>query len=307
MSDIPEDCPGIGSEEAGNSSQCNGCPNQSNCQSGEVQVDPNIPIIAGRLSAVKTVLLVLSGKGGVGKSTVAAQLAFEFARDPNKQVGLLDIDICGPSQPHLMSLSSEEVHTSASGWSPVFHETYPNLGVMSIGFLIPSNDDPIIWRGPRKNGLIKQFLSDVDWGELDYLIIDCPPGTSDEHLSIVTFLSGVPQTVSIVVTTPHALSYLDVRKEIGFCRKTGMKMLGVVENMSGFFCQNCEQVSNIFSTHEASIKMCNDMGVKLLCSIPMDGPIAVSTNEGVPLPDESKSRQRFSELVERVTQELKNQ
>eukprot|EP01036_Dinobryon_divergens_P057031 gene57031-76150_t len=152
--DTNEECVGPASSDAGKASGCAGCPNQSACASGsgQVTVDP--------------------GKGGVGKSTFSAQLAFTLAKK-GKQVGLLDIDICGPSIPRMLGLLGEQVHQSATGWSPVY--VTDNLGVMSIGFMLPSNDDAIIWRGPRKNGLIKQFLSDVDWGELDYLIIDTPP------------------------------------------------------------------------------------------------------------------------------------
>lgn len=135
-----------------------------------------------RLAGVKHKLLVLSGKGGVGKSTVACQLAFALA-GKGYQVGLLDVDITGPSVPRMLGLLGQEVHQSAAGWSPVYVDD--NLGVMSIGFMLPNADDAIIWRGPKKSGIIKQFLVDVQWGELDYLIIDTPPGTSDEHISIV--------------------------------------------------------------------------------------------------------------------------
>lgn len=133
------------------------------------------------------------------------------------------MDICGPSIPRMLGLVGQEVHQSASGWSPVYVED--NLGVMSIGFMLPSSDDAIIWRGPRKNGLIKQFLTDVDWGELDYLIVDTPPGTSDEHISIVQYLRATEVDGAVIVTTPQEVAMADVRKEINFCRKTGDKSL----------------------------------------------------------------------------------
>jgi Mrp family chromosome partitioning ATPase len=135
--------------------------------------------------------------------------------------------------PKMLGLEGEEIHQSASGWSPVYVED--NLGVMSIGFMLPDKDDAVIWRGPRKNALIKQFLKDVHWGEsLDYLIIDSPPGTSDEHISVAQYLGGVPALAgAVVVTTPQEVAIADVRKEINFCKKTGVKVLGVVENMSG--------------------------------------------------------------------------
>ncbi|CAM9435796.1 unnamed protein product [Choristocarpus tenellus] len=148
-----------------------------------------------------------------------------------EKVGLLDIDICGPSVPRMLGMVGQEVHQSASGWSPVW--VNDGLGVMSIGFMLPNSDNAVIWRGPKKNGLIKQFLTDVDWGQLDYLVIDTPPGTSDEHMSVVQYLKGCAVDGAVVVTTPQEVAMADVRKEMNFCRKTGLDVLGVVENMSG--------------------------------------------------------------------------
>ena len=166
-------------------------------------------------------------------------LAHALAQAPSVQVGVCDIDICGPSIPRMMGAAvGESIHASASGWSPVY--VADNLGVMSIQFMLPSEDDAIIWRGPKKNGLIKQFLRDVEWGELDFLLVDTPPGTSDEHLSVNQYLKASGVDGAVVVTTPQEVSLLDVRKEISFCRKAGIRVLGIVENMSGFVCPNCE-------------------------------------------------------------------
>eukprot|EP00775_Hariotina_reticulata_P011625 gene11625-11769_t len=244
----PQHCPGTSSEEAGKASACQGCPNQAVCASAPKGVDPDLAAIAERMSSIKNKLLVLSGKGGVGKSTFATQLAFELAAQ-GKEVGLLDIDICGPSAPKLTGLEGEEVHQSGSGWSPVYVKD--NLAVMSIGFMLPNSDDAVIWRGPRKNALIKQFLKDVVWGDLDYLVVDAPPGTSDEHISIAQFLraAAAPDAAgsagtaagrniaggidaAVIVTTPQEVSIIDVRKEVSFCRRVGLQVLGVVENMS---------------------------------------------------------------------------
>lgn len=192
-------------------------------------MDPGIAEIKEKMKNIKHKLLVLSGKGGVGKSTVACQLAFSLASQ-GYQVGLLDVDITGPSVPRMLGLQGYEVHQSSSGWSPVYVDD--NLGVMSIGFMLPNADDAIIWRGPRKNGLIKQFLKDVQWGELDYLIIDTPPGTSDEHISVVQYMKEATLDGAIVVTTPQEVAMADVRKELNFCRKTNIKVVGVIENMS---------------------------------------------------------------------------
>ena len=215
-----DECVGPSSERAGTASGCDGCPNQKACASGEGRKeDPDLLLIAQRLKDVKHKVLVLSGKGGVGKSTMACQLAFALAAD-GLRVGLLDVDICGPSVPQMLGLRGATVHQSASGWSPVYvtqeaalgggggdemADDDVELGVMSIGFMLPKEDDAVIWRGPRKNGLIKQFLTDVEWGTLDYLLVDTPPGTSDEHISLVQYLAKAlgPDDGALIVSTPQ--------------------------------------------------------------------------------------------------------
>lgn len=215
---------------AGKAASCAGCPNQEECATAPKGPDPDVAAIEERMRHIRHKILVLSGKGGVGKSTFSAQLAFALAA-AGGQVGLLDVDICGPSVPRMLGLEGQDIHQSASGWSPVYVED--NLGVMSIGFMLPDPDDAVIWRGPRKNGLIKQFLKDVDWGELDFLIVDAPPGTSDEHISVAQLLKGCGVDGALVVTTPQEVALADVRKEVNFCKKTGIPVLGVVENMAG--------------------------------------------------------------------------
>jgi Mrp family chromosome partitioning ATPase len=236
MSDVPDTandgCVGTGSDQAGKADGCAGCPNQKACASGAARApDPALGAVAQRMADIKHKILVLSGKGGVGKSSFSTQLAFALAAQ-GKQVGLLDVDLCGPSIPRMLGLQGQEVHQSASGWSPVYVED--NLGVMSIGFMLPNADDAVIWRGPRKNGLIKQFLTDVDWGALDYLIVDTPPGTSDEHISMVQYLQAGPGDGAVVITTAPEVAMADVRKELSFCKKTSLPVLGIVENMAGF-------------------------------------------------------------------------
>jgi len=222
-------CVGPSSDAAGTASACAGCPNQQKCASGAgKEVDPAVAECESKLAGVKHKIVVLSGKGGVGKSTFSTQLAFTLA-SKGFHVGLLDVDICGPSVPHMCGLVGQEVHQSASGWSPVY--VNDNLAVMSIGFMLPTADDAVIWRGPRKNGLIKQFLTDVEWGELDYLIIDTPPGTSDEHISLAQYLKTSKVDGAVVVTTPQEVSMADVRKELNFCKKTSIPVIGIVENM----------------------------------------------------------------------------
>ncbi|XP_023013428.2 NUBP iron-sulfur cluster assembly factor 2 isoform X1 [Leptinotarsa decemlineata] len=198
------------------------------------------------LETVKNVILVLSGKGGVGKSTVSTQLALTFKEEGYK-VGLLDIDLCGPSIPYLLQLEGKDVHQADGGWVPVYTDEQQNLAVMSIGFLLNDRNTAVVWRGPKKTAMVKQFLSDVCWGNLDYLIIDTPPGTSDEHITVMENLKSVKLDGAIIVTTPQQLSIEDVRKEITFCKKTGIPILGLIENMSGFVCPHCSDCTNIFS------------------------------------------------------------
>ncbi|XP_003228220.2 cytosolic Fe-S cluster assembly factor NUBP1 [Anolis carolinensis] len=276
----PQECPGTGSDQAGKADACKGCPNQGICSSGKpVGPDPAIEEIKEKIKTVKHKLLVLSGKGGVGKSTFSAHLAHGLAQDEATQVALLDIDICGPSIPKIMGLEGEQVHQSGSGWSPVYVEE--NLGVMSVGFLLSSPDDAVIWRGPKKNGMIKQFLRDVDWGDIDYLVVDTPPGTSDEHLSVVQYLSAAGIDGALIITTPQEVALQDVRKEVNFCRKVKLPIIGVVENMSGFVCPKCKKESQIFPpTTGGAEAMCQTYNLPLLGKVPLDPQIGKSCDKG---------------------------
>lgn len=206
-------------------------------------------------------------------------LAHAFASDPENMVGIMDTDICGPSIPKMMGVEAETIHVSNAGWSPVW--VTDNLGVMSVQFMLPNRDDAVIWRGPKKNGLIKQFLKDVEWGDLDYLIVDTPPGTSDEHLSVNSYLKESGVDGAIVITTPQEVSLLDVRKEIDFCRKAGIKVLGVVENMSGFVCPNCTHKSQIFkATTGGGKRLSIETGIPFLGAVPLDPRIGMACDYG---------------------------
>ncbi|XP_052266657.1 cytosolic Fe-S cluster assembly factor NUBP2 homolog [Dreissena polymorpha] len=251
------------------------------------------------LSTVKHVILVLSGKGGVGKSTVAAQLALGL-KQAGKKVGLLDIDLCGPSVPKMFGLDGQDVHQCPEGWLPVYVDKEQRLGVMSIGFLIESRDDAVVWRGPKKNAMIKQFLSDVVWKDVDYLIIDTPPGTSDEHITVVEGLKAYCPDGAILVTTPQGVSIGDVRRELTFCRKTGVPILGIVENMSGFACPCCGEVTNIFSKGggEALAKQAH---VPFLGCIPLDPNLAASLEEGKNFLEHYSSSPTFTALNHVIT------
>ncbi|XP_048349135.1 cytosolic Fe-S cluster assembly factor NUBP1 isoform X2 [Sphaerodactylus townsendi] len=244
----PHECPGTGSEQAGKAAACQGCPNQGLCASAKpAGPDPAIEEIKEKMKAIKHKILVLSGKGGVGKSTFAAHLAHGLAEDETKQIAVLDVDICGPSIPKIFGLEGEQVHQSGSGWSPVYVEE--NLGVMSVGFLLSSPDDAVIWRGPKKNGMIKQFLRDVDWGEIDYLIVDTPPGTSDEHLSIVQYLSATHIDGAVIITTPQKESQIFPPTTGGaelMCHTLNVPLLGKVP-LDPQIGKSCDSGCSFFS------------------------------------------------------------
>lgn len=254
---------------------------------------------------------VLSGKGGVGKSSVTLQLALALSLQ-GKSVGILDVDLTGPSIPRLVGQENAKITQSPRGWVPVLvHDAEEQTGnatanggegagaageqgtresrtsrgslrCMSLGFLLRDRGDAVIWRGPKKTAMVRQFLTDVHWGETDYLLVDTPPGTSDEHIALAEQLltlsssttssstTQLPRLVgAVLVTTPQAVSTSDVRKEINFCAKTRIPVLGVIENMSGYACPCCGEVSNVFSRGGGQV-MASEMGVPFLGSVPID-------------------------------------
>ncbi|XP_045448901.1 cytosolic Fe-S cluster assembly factor NUBP2 homolog [Melitaea cinxia] len=259
------------------------------------------------LENVKQVILVLSGKGGVGKSTVSTQLALTL-KEKGFKVGLLDIDLCGPSVPYLLNLENQNIHQGPEGWVPVYLDNEQKLGVMSIGFLLKSRNDAVVWRGPKKTSMIKQFLEDVYWQDLDYLIIDTPPGTSDEHITVMENLRQVPQCSAILVTTPQEVAIEDVRKEITFCRKTGIPIMGIIENMSGYECPKCSECTNIFSTGGGK-SLAEISKIQYLGSIPIDPRIGALAGKGVSaikeLPECTTSKV-FNELANKLSESTTN-
>ncbi|PVU87467.1 hypothetical protein BB561_006315 [Smittium simulii] len=207
------------------------------------------------LEKVKHIVLVLSGKGGVGKSSVSVQLAVALKELGNK-VGILDLDLCGPSIPRMLGVEKSKIHQASSGWVPVYITPDRNFSVMSIGFLLPDKNSSVVWRGPKKS-------------DLDYLIIDTPPGTSDEHLSVVENLQALKLDGAILVTTPQAVSLVDVRKELNFCHQVKLPVLGLVENMSGYVCTNCKECTNIFSSGGGK-KLAEEFKLNFFGSVPID-------------------------------------
>ncbi len=226
-----------------------------------------------RLGRIRRKIIVMSGKGGVGKSTVAVNLAMS-AMLSGRRVGLLDVDLHGPSVPVMLGLVGCRLESGDEGMLPV---EVGGLKVLSVGFLLKHPDDPVIWRGPMKMGVIRQFLEEVDWGDLDLLVIDVPPGTGDEPLSVCQLIPGLDGAV--IVTTPQKVAASDVRKSINFCKELGVRVLGVVENMSGFACPKCGEVTPILRAHGGRV-MAEEMGVPFLGSIPIDPLVAELGDEG---------------------------
>jgi ATP-binding protein involved in chromosome partitioning len=256
--------------------------NVKNCSMKKLPTKEEIEEIKEKLSLqdnisrIRHKIVVLSGKGGVGKSTVATNIAVALSSKGQK-VGLMDIDIHGPSIPKMLGLEGQTLRGTDTGLAPIVYTD--NLRVISIGFILRTQDDAVIWRAPLKHKLIRDFLTDVKWGELDYLVVDSPPGTGDEPLSVIQLLEDADG--AIVVTTPQNVALIDVRKAITFCRQVNLPVLGVVENMSGFVCPYCGKTVNIFKVG-GGVEMASDMGVPFLGRIPLDPNIVETGDSGKP-------------------------
>ena len=252
--------------------------------------------VSRTLAKIKNMLLVFSGKGGVGKSTVAANLALALARKGLK-VGLLDVDIHGPNLAKMLGVEDKQMDFSSDGIKAV--DVSKNLKLVSMSFLLQDPSIPVIWRGPMKMKAIQQFLGDVDWGNLDWLIIDSPPGTGDEPLSIAQL---IPATGAVVVTTPQEVSVMDSRKAVVFALKLNLKVMGIIENMSGMVCPHCGKRIDLFK-EGGGYKAALELGVPFLGKIPIDPQIVTSGDEGKPfvatLP-ESQAGKAFMTIVENI-------
>ncbi|HNX59737.1 MAG TPA: iron-sulfur cluster carrier protein MrpORP, partial [Spirochaetota bacterium] len=230
-----------------------------------------------RMEKIAHKIVVLSGKGGVGKSTVSVNLAAALALS-GKRVGILDVDVHGPSVPTMLGLTGQSISANDEGMIPVTIPSLNNLAVMSVGFLIGESDSPVIWRGPMKAGVIRQLLGEVNWGDLDYLIVDCPPGTGDEPLSVIQMMVNVDGAV--IVTTPQEVSAIDVSKSINFCARLALPVIGIIENMSGFVCPHCGEVTDIFNRGGGK-RLSEKYGVPFLGDIPIDPAIGVAGDLGI--------------------------
>ncbi len=265
------------------------------CGHGRQQGEDNARI-REQLGRIGHKLLVMSGKGGVGKSSVAAYLALSLAKLGNR-VGLLDVDLHGPSIPRMLGLEGVFGFTPEKRMLP--HAYSDRLHVISIECLLEDRDTAVIWRGPVKHGVIQQFISDVEWGDLDFLVIDSPPGTGDEPLSIV---QTVPDAKAVIVTTPQEIALADVRKSINFCKQVRMEVLGLVENMSGFICPHCNTETPLLGKGGGA-RTANQMGIHFLGSLPFDPRMVLAGDAGKPLLENPDGSPIIS-AVERFTTEV---
>jgi ATP-binding protein involved in chromosome partitioning len=248
---------------------CDTCPtaHQQSAQRG---------LLEKAMISVRHVILVLSGKGGVGKSTVSVNLAFALANH-GMNVGLLDLDFHGPNIPKMLGIEKQHPALLSHAIEPV-HVT-GNLAVMSMAFLLPDTNTPVIWRGPMKIGAIRQFLTDVNWGSLDYLVVDLPPGTGDEALTIAQIAPNVRGAV--IVTTPQDVAVMDAIKAARFIEKLDIPVLGIIENMSGMICPHCHEEIDLFSKGGGK-KAAEDLDVPFLGGIPLDPAMVKAGDEGKP-------------------------
>ncbi len=264
-------------------------------------VKPNTPNVQvedplnTNIKNAKRRIAVMSGKGGVGKTTISVNLALGLAKK-GKRVGLLDADLTGPNVAKMLGLEGQRAMMTDRGILPIEH--IPGLQVFSMSFLMESSDSPVIWRGPLKAGAIRQFMGDVLWGEMDYLIVDLPPGTGDEALSVAQLLS---EPSAIVVTTPQEVALLDSRKSINFARSLKMDLLGVVENMSGMDCPHCGESIDLFGIGGGE-KAAEEMCVNFLGRVPIDPQMVINGDSGSPAIDNdaSNSKKALDSIVAKI-------
>jgi ATP-binding protein involved in chromosome partitioning len=279
--------------------KCNSCSQVNECTDPQKEKWEQEQKLKQKISKIKHKIAVISGKGGVGKSTVTVNLAMAFAiyKGANK-VGILDADIHGPTVPKMLGLKGQKLQANPTGISPV---TGPSgIKVVSMDFLLPNDAAPVIWRGPLKMKAIQQFLSDITWGELDFLFVDLPPGTGDEPLSVMQLIPDMDGVV--IVTIPSEVSQNVVKKAVTFARRLGVPVIGIVENMSGFICPECGAKVDIFKVGGGQ-KIAQDLAVPFLGSIPIDPEICSDSDKGTPFIAEhpnSPATKAFTEIVKKI-------
>ncbi len=286
--------------------KCGLCSTSDSCNDQRKQQYEQEQKLKLKLSKIKHKIAIISGKGGVGKSTLTVNLAMAFAMHGHKdKVGVLDADIHGPCIPKMLGLKGQTLIGGPGGMMfPVIGKL--GIKVVSMDFFLPNDEAPVIWRGPLKMRAIQQFLSDVTWGELDYLFIDLPPGTGDEPLSVTQLIPDMDGVV--IVTMPSEVSQGVVKKAVMFAKQIGVPIIGIVENMSGFVCPECGAKVNIFKTGGGK-KIAEDLSVPLLGSIPIDPNICSDSDNGLAFIAENKTSpaaKAFMEIVQKIDQFLEN-
>ena len=290
------------------SDACKTCPSKSDdkegsCGAAKVATTMQDLGLKSTLSKIKHKILVMSGKGGVGKSTVATNLALGLAKR-GYQVGLIDVDLHGPDICRMLDLK-EKLYTEKEEKPKLLPPmTYDdNLKVISLEYLMEDRDEAIIWRGPLKIKAIRQFIGDIDWGELDYLVIDAPPGTGDEPLSVAQTIKDVN---ALIVTTPQEIALADVRKSISFCRHVKIRILGIVENMSGFICPHCSEPVDIFGSG-GGMRTALEFSLRFLGKVPMDPRVVMGGDAGKPYLSSGAgtvATKAFDEVLDNILKEL---
>lgn len=276
---------------------CDTCATSDNCNDKTLKEQDEK--ISAFLNKVKHKLVVISGKGGVGKSTVAANLAIALS-EKGHRVGLLDVDLHGPSIAGILGLTG--IPLNADGNQLLPYQYNECLEVMTVQGLLADPDEALIWRGPLKIGVIRQFLADTKWSELDYLIVDCPPGTGDEPLTII---QTIKDAQAVIVTTPQEVSLADVRKSISFCQQADLDILGIIENMSGFVCPDCGAIHNIFKSGGGA-KLAAERGITFLGKMPIDPQVVDSEDSGNPTAAMSaKTKEALQTVVENIIKNVK--
>ena len=274
---------------------CDTCNQTNSCSQQEKEAHAQ-ERLKSKLSNIKHRIMVMSGKGGVGKSTVSTNLAVALSQD-GFIVGLLDADIHGPNIPKMLGIESRHVEGSENGMTPI--EVFPNLKVISMAFFIGDRDNPVVWRGPLKHNAISQFLGEVEWGNLDFLFVDLPPGTGDEPLSVAHLIKNVDGAV--IVTTPQDVALLDSRKAVTFSRMLSIPVMGIVENMSGLNCPHCHKEIPLFKIGGGE-KAAQDMKVPFLGRIPIDPEMVTDCDRGMPFVTahpNSEAAQAFKKIANR--------
>lgn len=255
-----------------------------------------------RMQGIKHVIAVMSGKGGVGKSFIASNLSLTL-RKLGFEVGLMDVDFHGPSAPKMLGIRGQRLIATSEGILPAVGPL--DLKVISLDFLLPDDDTPVIWRGPIKTSALLQFLTDVYWGPLDFLVIDMPPGTSDEAITVAQEIPKLDG--AIFITIPSEVSILVVGRSIAFARRLGMKPLGVIENMSSFYCPDSGKTYKVLGTGTGR-RIAEKYGIPFLGEIPLDPRIAEANDEGTPYvlkyPD-SPVTKVFDEIASKILEYLK--